>query len=330
MIAGIATVTMLGHRVTGPEAWTRDTVKSDDYLVSITPDARAELVAALAQLRANRLPTLLLSPADFDLDACRELMHEVRRRLDGPPMFAVFDRLPVGEMNADEATQLYWLLANLVARPVAQKIDGSIFYPVLDTGATLKPGSGIRPTLTNVDLTFHNDNSYNGTPPTYVCLLCLSKAKAGGLSRVMSMYSVHNELLERYPDLMPRLYRPFWYDRHREHEEGEVTYFSAPIFEYDGTKLLTRLALREIYAGYELCGEEMDEETKAALDAVQSVFDLPELRVELDFEPGQIQFVNNRATGHARTEFLDGERPEEKRHLVRLWLRETGKRGYRG
>jgi len=256
-------------------------------------------------------------------------VQRVRKQLDDGVMFAVLDRLAVGEMSHDEATQLYWLLANLVARPVAQKLDGSMFYGVLDTGATMKPGSGIRPTVTNVDLTFHNDNSYNQTPPHYVTLLCLSRAKKGGLSRVMSVQTVHNELLEKHPEVLPRLYRPFWYDRHREHDPDDVPYFAAPIFEYDGG-LRARLALSEIYGGYQLRGEAMDAETQCALAAVQSVFDTPELRVELDFQPGQIQFVNNRATGHARTEFVDGERPDEKRHLIRLWLRDAGKRGYRG
>jgi len=74
----------------------------------------------------------------------------------------------------------------------------------------------------------------------------------------------------------------------------------------------------------------MDNETTAALAAVQSVFEQPELHVELAFAPGQIQFVNNRATGHARTEFVDFPEPERKRHLVRLWLRDAGKRVYRG
>jgi len=257
-------------------------------------------------------------------------MREVRRRLDGPPMFAVVDRLPAETATADELAQLYWLLANLVARPVAQKFDGSIFYPVLDTGAKLKPGSGIRPTLTNVDLTFHNDNSYNETPPTYVALLCITTALSGGKSRVMSVESVHNALLQRHPQHLERLYRPFWYDRHREHEEDEIPYFSAPIFEYDGEQLHARLALNEIYGGYQLRGEAMDAQTASALEAVQDVFNTPELRVELEFEPGQIQFVNNRRTGHARTEFVDGERPDQKRHLERLWLRDTGARSYRG
>jgi len=94
--------------------------------------------------------------------------------------------------------------------------------------------------------------------------------------------------------------------------------------------LKARLACSEIYAGYALRGERMDNETGAALDAVQSVFAMPDLYVELDFRPGQIQYVNNRATGHARTEFEDWDEPERKRHLVRMWLRDAGRRGYTG
>jgi hypothetical protein len=142
---------------------------------------------------------------------------------------------------------------------------------------------------------------------------------------------VHQALEQRHPELMARLYRPFWYDRHAEHHPGEPTTFAAPIFERgdDGT-IQARLALSEIHAGYELRGERLDNETAAALAAVQSVFDQPELHVELAFAAGQIQFVNNRATGHARTEFVDFPEAERKRHLVRLWLRDAGRRGYCG
>jgi len=235
------------------------------------------------------------------------------------------------EMSRDEAIAVYWLISSLLARPVAQKITGQMFYDVMDTGAKLRPGSGIRPTVTNVDLRFHNDNSYNETPPEFVCLLCLHPAMQGGISQVMSVATVHDALQQRHPELMSRLYRPFWYDRHAEHQPGEPTTFAAPMFERgaDGT-IKARLALSEIHAGYELRGERLDNETASALAAVQSVFDQPELHVELGFEAGQIQYVNNRATGHARTEFADFPEPERRRHLVRLWLRDAGRRGYRG
>ena len=313
------------------QAWTRDTIAPNDWTVALSAAALAELRAVRDEIRRAPVPMFLLDPRDFRLDACRTVMDEVRRVTRDGPMFAVLDRLPLDEMTRDEAIGIYWLLSSLLARPVAQKLNGQMFYDVMDTGAKLKPGSGIRPTVTNVDLRFHNDNSYNETPPDYVCLFCLHPAQSGGISQVMSVATVHDALAKRHPELMARLYKPFWYDRHAEHQPGEPTTYAAPMFERgaDGT-VKARLALSEIHAGYALRGERPDNETAAALDAVQSVFDLPELHVELTFERGQIQYVNNRATGHARTEFVDFPEPERKRHLVRLWLRDGGRRGYRG
>ena len=316
---------------TVPQAWTRETIAPADWTVPLTDAALRELLAVRDELRRAPLPTFLLDPKDFVLVACRAVVEQVRRIARSGPMFAVLDRLPMEEVTREEAIALYWLLSSLLARPMAQKLNGQMFYDVMDTGAKLKPGSGIRPTVTNVDLRFHNDNSYNQTPPDYLCLLCLHPARQGGVSQVMSVATVHQALEHRHPELMPRLSRPFWYDRHAEHHAGEPTTFAAPIFERssDGA-IKARLALSEIHAGYELRGERMDNETAAALAAVQSVFDQPDLHVELGFAAGQIQYVNNRATGHARTEFTDFPEPERKRHLVRLWLRDAGRRGYRG
>lgn len=314
-----------------PQAWTRTTIAPADWTVPLPEAAKRELQAVRDELRRAPVPTFLLDARDFALDACRATMAEVRRVTQSGPMFAVLDRLPMDEVTREEAIALYWLLSSLLARPVAQKLNGQMFYDVMDTGAKLKPGSGIRPTVTNVDLRFHNDNSYNETPPEFVCLLCLHPAMQGGISQVMSVATVHDALQRQHPELIARLHRPFWYDRHAEHQSGEPTTFAAPLFERtaDGT-IKARLALSEIHAGYELRGERLDNETAAALAAVQSVFEQPELHVELGFEAGQIQYVNNRATGHARTEFTDFPEPERKRHLVRLWLRDAGRRGYRG
>ncbi|MEO8627638.1 MAG: TauD/TfdA family dioxygenase [Betaproteobacteria bacterium] len=322
-------VRMLTEKIVGPQAWTRASISPADWTVQLTPAALAELRAVIAELRHSPLPVLLLDPRDYTLDACRAVMAQVREATLRGPMFAVLERLPMDEMTREESLSVYWLLASLLARPVAQKWNGQMWFDVTDTGAKLKPGSGIRPTVTNVDLRFHNDNSYNEMPPEYVCLLCQQTARQGGVSRLVSVYTVHNALLEHHADILPRLYQPFWYDRHAEHAAGDPTTYAAPIFDYDGG-LHARLAVREIVAGYELRGERMDDETRAALEAVESVFDQPELRIDLDFQPGQIQFVNNRATGHARTNFNDWPEPERKRFLVRLWLRDRGGRGYRG
>ena len=321
---------MLTEIVTGPKAWTGATIPPDSWIVPLTGPCRKELDRALATLRAHPLPLFLRRPEDFELDACRALMGEVRDRLENGPMFAVLDRLPVEEMTQEEATALYWLLSSLLERPVAQKIDGTMVFLVRDTGAQMKPGSGIRPTVTNVELVFHNDNSYNETPPHYVALLCHSQSREGGTSRVMSFYSAHNQLLAKHGNLLPRLYQPFWYDRHREFFAGEPDTHAAPVFDYDGDRLTARLAMLEIHGGYALRGEAVDAEGQAALEAMEQVMMTPGLAVDLRFKPGQIQYVNNRSTGHMRTAFVDGEAPHEKRLLTRLWLRSEGRQSYRG
>jgi len=220
-----------------PQAWTRATIVPDDWTVTLTDTAQRELLAVRDEIRRAPLPTFLLEPKDFALDACRAAIEEVRRVAQSGPMFAVLDRLPMAEITRDEAIQLYWLLSSLLARPVAQKITGQMFYDVMDNGATLTPGSGIRPTVPTVDLRFQHDNPHHETPPDYVCLLCLHPAMQGGVSQVMSVATVHKALEDRHPELIPRLYRPFWYDRHAEHHAGEPTTFAAPIFERaaDGT-----------------------------------------------------------------------------------------------
>jgi len=43
-------------------------------------------------------------------------------------------------------------------------------------------------------------------------------------------------------------------------------------------------------------------------------------------EAGDMQFINNYTTLHARTEFVDYPEPERKRWMVRLWLHSLGLR----
>src|SRR5579864_7596566 len=243
--------------------------------------------------------------------------------------FAIVDRLPLDEIGAEAATALYWLLSSMVARPVAQSLDGRLIYDVRDTGRAALPGSGVRPDQTNIELKFHTDNSYNRAPPDTIVLLCLQPAQQGGHSRVASFHTLNNALLARHPECVARLYRPFWFDRQREFHEGEPPIFAAPVFAAGG-ELHARFSAHQIRGGYALKGEELDEEGAAAMAALLQSFDDEALSADFDLEPGQLQFVDNRVLGHARTEFADFPEPERRRHLVRLWLRDHGRRAYPG
>ena len=67
------------------------------------------------------------------------------------------------------------------------------------------------------------------------------------------------------------------------------------------------------------------------LSKIAEILEDPSIRVDLNFQPGQIQWINNRSIGHRRTSYVDDPNdPENKRTLLRLWLRENGKVSYLG
>ena len=320
---------MIDHLIAGPSAWRRGDIRSEDYRVVLSGACLDEIRRVADEIRAYPLPTILRTPDEYDLPHCRAAMAQVRQILKQGVRFAVLDRLPLDELSTDEATTIYWLLSSMVARPVAQKLDGTMIYDVHDTGAQALPGSGVRPDKTNIEIRFHIDNAYNATPPEIVGLLCLRPAKSGGVSRVLSFHTVHNMLLAQHPEYLPRLYRPFWFDRQREFFPGEGEIFSAPVFE-NGGELRARFSVHQINGGYALKGEPIDNEGAAALATTLEIFEDPDVSIDFDFAPGEIQFVDNRTLGHSRTEFEDHPEPERRRHLVRLWLRDHGHRAYPG
>jgi alpha-ketoglutarate-dependent taurine dioxygenase len=85
-----------------------------------------------------------------------------------------------------------------------------------------------------------------------------------------------------------------------------------------------------VASGAELAGEPLDREGQAALDAMSEIVDSPELWVEFTIERGQVQFINNRQFAHSRTDFKDAAEPQLRRHLIRLWTREEGRRSFHG
>jgi len=315
--------------IEGPSAWVGRDVRPEDYRVELSVACHDEIRRAVDEMRSYPLPTIVLRPEDFAMPACREQMARVRDILQRGVRFAIVDRLPVAKMDTGEATATYWLLSSMVSRPVAQKLDGTLIYDVLDTGQEALPGSGVRPDKTNIEIRFHNDNAYNNTPPDYVGLLCLRRAMSGGHSRVISFHSAHNALLARHPNELPRLYQPFWFDRQREFHLGESSVFAASVFENPG-ELKARFSVHQINSGYALRGEPIDNQGAAAIAAMFDIVEEDGRSVDFDLEPGQIQFVDNRALGHSRTEYLDYPEPERKRHLVRLWMRDHGRRAYPG
>jgi alpha-ketoglutarate-dependent taurine dioxygenase len=312
----------------GPRSWIGETLPEAAGRHALPADALAELEAAVEALRRDPLPAIALTTADFALDRARAFMASVRDELQHGYGFAVIERLPVERWLREEATAAYWLLSACLARPVAQSWDGKLIYDVHDSGKPV--GNGVRPDVTNVEQNFHTDNSYNHCPPHIVGLLCLQTARRGGVSGIVSFAAAHAAMRERHPSLLARLHQPFYFDRQREHPPGDVMTSHHSMFEWQDGRLVARLSHRQVVNGHRLAGVPLDGEAHAALETFEAILNEPGRAQDFVFAPGQIQYLNNLAIGHRRTAFEDWPEPERKRRLVRLWLRDTGQRGYGG
>ncbi len=313
-----------------PLLWTGAALRECDYRMALDPQCLAELAEAAAALRKAPLPLLLLSEDMFPLQNCRALMAEVRRRLDEVAGLVMLGRLPLEDLTAEEAAACYWLLGRLLGRPVAQNWRGALIYDVHDSG---RPhGGGVRGDVTNVELSFHTDNSYGATPPDYVALLCLQPGLTGGDSRVVSWHAVYNALHRAHPALARRGFAPFPFDRQTEHAPGAPRVLSRPLFSWEPDERRLRVCYSGhlIRAGYRMTGQAPDPEGAALLEALEAVLADPALPVAFGFRRGEMQFLNNGAVGHARTAFTDAPQPERRRRLVRLWFRERGRLSYDG
>ena len=316
---------MLAEDIRDGRAWKRKDLSPGDWLVPLPQRCLDELDAAARQVRTDPLPPLLLDPKQFALGACAEVMGHVREKLRAIGL-AVLDRVPVERYTAEENRALAWLLGSLLGRLVAQKWDGTMIYDVHDTGRALE--YGVRRSVTNLDLTFHTDAPWLALPPEMVGLYCINPALEGGVSRFVSLCSVHNELRRRHPGRLARLYRSFPWDRQAEHADADGKTTEQPIFRYDGGAFTGAFNEKLVETGASLAGNPLDDDGREALEAMRAIVDSPELWVEFTIERGQVQFINNRQFAHSRTDFRDAPEPHLKRHMVRLWTREEGRRTF--
>lgn len=312
---------VLKQPITAPCAWRAADITDDDWIIQIPPKALLELDELVGKLAGYDGVVEELHAKDFALKAVTELMGLVTERLHHGIGFTVLDRLPVERWGEPAAKAVGWILTSLLGTVVVQKADGTRLYEVKDLRATL--GYGVRRSITNLDQDFHTDGGWLTQTPEITTLVCLRPASAGGLSRVASLATAHNDLRAQHPQLLKRLYQDFWWDRQAEHPPEESKSSRHPVFARRDGKLTVRHYADYVRKGYQLLGESLDKEGDAALTEMKAIVDAPENWIEFQLEPGQIEYVNNHLLAHARTAFED-DASKGGRYLLRLWNRREG------
>ena len=299
----------------GAGAWRgTDIRRSTEWIYRLSAQQVAELENALRSVTEARTPMLRVEREDFPLPELGPVLRQIADELENGRGFVLIKGLPIERYTEAEAGTIYWGIGQHLGIPVSQNAQGHLLGHVRDTGRTTADPS-VRGYQTNLPLPYHCDGS------DVVGLLCFRPARTGGLSTIVSSPAIYNEVLARRPDLVERMYRPYYFDRREEQLPGQDPYFRVPLACWHEGKL----SLRYI-RGYIESAQRFDEvprlepEDTELFDLIDSLANSPELRLDMDFEPGDMQFLNNYTILHSRTDYEDFEEPERKRHLLRLWL----------
>lgn len=288
--------------------------KPTDWIYVLSDAEKVELDTAIRAHRRAGEALTEVTPSQYRLPVLGPAIKAWMAELDDGRGFVLVRGFPADDYAEQDAAFAYWLIGLQMGQPVPQNRKGEILGHVRDDGADPKQ-PGIRLYRTRVKLDFHTDGA------DIIGLLCLKKAKAGGLSRIASSVSVFNEVMRRRPDLAPLLFQGFYWDREADAGPGEPPYFTFPICRYDQGRLGT------LYIGWYIRNAQRFPDVPRLtpaqlelLDLIDLVADDPTFYLDMDLEPGDMQFLKNAVILHARTEYEDWKEEERKRHLLRLWL----------
>ena len=284
--------------------WTREFSTSEIDEIEVAVAANMDKSIEAIEREVFLLPTL--AP---ELESVR---HEI---IEGRG-FVLLRGLPVHRWSREVAARAYWGLGVHVGTPVSQNPEGHLLGHVKDIGSDfddLNSRGGYR---SRARLPFHTDVGAD-----VVGLLCLRTAKNGGHSSVVSVAAIYNEMLERRPDLVDVLSSAIYRDRRGEVPPGKKPYYRAPVFCSHEGRLTTTFVRRFIDSAPRLDSvPDLTPPLIEALDVFEAIANNTEYRLDMDFVPGDVQLVNNRTLLHARTDYVDFDHPDRKRHLLRLWL----------
>lgn len=293
----------------GPEV-----AESVEWIERLSEDEIREVEKAVRGLDASRIELGAITGEDVALPTLGPRLQSLLDEVLKGRGFVLIKGLPVARWSKRDAALAFLIIGAQLGALRMQNADGHLLGHVRDLGrSSTDPNTRIY--QTNERQTFHTDSC------DVVGLMCLRRAKSGGLSSLVSSTTIFNEMRRRRPDLLRVLLDPIETDRRGEVPEGAKPYFTIPVFnDHDG--LISAIYQRQyIESARRFAGVAPLTPTQIqALDLFDELANDPKLNLMMELEPGDIQLVHNHTILHDRTAFKDFPEPERKRHLLRLWL----------
>jgi hypothetical protein len=304
--------------IEAPYAWKgADLQHRTDWIRPFTPSELKEIDAAVQGVKRRGLDWVDVTREHFPLPAFSAELARIAQELETGRGMIMLRGLPLA-YSPEDLRLAYWGIGANLGTAVSQGGRGELLGIVEDEGKevdiTRRRGS-----KTADALAFHADRC------DIVGLLCVRKARSGGTSRIVSAAAIHNEIMRRRPDLVEVFYADWHNSRQGDEQPGESRAYPKPIFGFhDGhfTGLFSPVYIKSAQKF-----PEVPRLTKAQEEALALFDELSNsLALEMTFEPGDIQLLNNHLIYHARTRYDDHPEKEKKRLLLRLWLAVPGSR----
>ena len=287
-----------------------DTDRSWEY--QLEPNQIANLTQALYGVKRTGLDITELRPDTFPLPTLTATLKSIGDDLRSGRGFSLLRGFPVDSHDIKELAIMYYGLCRHIGMGITQNIDGGLIHYVTD--GALKPNQGNRGVGLPRTSHLHVDLM------DIVTLLCVRQASDKPRSYLASSASIYNEVLKCRPDLLPRLFKGYEWDRMDEHKAGETATsgYRVPVFSLANGNLSCRynrvwMSAPNVAKKAPLSAE--DEEAFQLIDTLAE-----RIRLSLSYVKGDIQFCNNYTVLHGR----DAHNPEtvekHKRLLIRVWL----------
>ncbi|KAI0162961.1 hypothetical protein BJ166DRAFT_524968 [Pestalotiopsis sp. NC0098] len=316
--------------IEGPTVWkAEDYANNPERWVHQFSEAEiAELSAAADRFMELQLPLTGITKDNFPLPNLAPSLASMRREMLDGKGFILYKGFPVDVWGNHKSAVAYMGLGAYIGYPVSQNGRGHILGHVKDLGEDSTQIDKVRIYRTNARQYFHADDS------DVVGLLCIARAEFGGESDVSSIHTVWNILQAERPDVAELLAKPIWYfDRKGEVSEGEEPYIRTSVFYLEPKDPENPEREQRVYCKWDpyfvrsltrfsdagiippLSPEQVE-----ATEVLEKTCDRVKLHMIL--QVGDIQFVANTHTLHARTAYRDfgPDSGKPRRHLMRLWL----------
>jgi len=285
------------------------------WTVELTDEDKRELDNALAVAKAHSDNLLDIGLAQFPLNKLAEKIKGIERDLIEGRGFVRIRTLDTSKYSDDDLTMLYWGIGIHLGDPWPQNHYGHVMGDVTDQGKRLDDPTIRGNEIGGLALDYHTDGA------DIIGLMCLRKAKTGGMSCVANVVAIYNELVRTRPDLVAALYEPLPYDARGEQAKGHQPFYLFPIFTEHDSRLFCRFIPQYVLASQKHAdAPRLTPLQREALATVSEMARDPRYNVYMDLAPGEMQFINNYHVLHGRSEYQDDVANGYKRHFKRLWL----------